>query len=74
MSSGEAAHPAVHCNISGYLGKQMPTVLVSHSDVGVIVEGLSVRPVQSFCRLLALPQEDLPAQGSRPLTWFTGRQ
>ena len=45
-----------------------PTVLVSLSDAGVIVEfwvpqHLSVRPGLS-CGLRALPQEDLPAQGS----------
>ena len=42
-------------------------VLVSLSSVGVVVElwvpqPLFVRPGQSSCGLLVLPQEDLPAQ------------
>ena len=50
-------------------GSKCPTVLVSLSGVEVIVEllvprPLSMRPGQSSCGLLALPQEDLPAQGS----------
>ena len=61
------------CNIKWVPGvtwrSKCPTVLVSLNGVEVIVEllvlqPLSVRPGQSSCGLLALLQEDLPAQGS----------
>ena len=69
-SSGEAAHPAViSMGTWCLLGKQIPNCPVSFRGVGIIVElqvlqPLSVRPGQSSCRLLALPQEDLSVQGS----------
>ena len=62
------------CNINGYLhgaywGSKYPIVLVTLGGVGVTVElwvprPLFMRPGQFSYRLLALPKEDLPAQGS----------
>jgi len=51
------------------LGKQMPTCLVSFSDVEVVVElkvpqPHSVRLGQLSCGLIVLPQEDFPHKGS----------
>ena len=70
MSTGEAAHPAV-TSMGMYIPREskFPTVLVSLSNISVIVEHqvpqpLSVRPGQSFCGLLILPQEDLSAPDS----------
>ena len=58
--TGEAAHPAVTSWVSGKLGKQMPTVHVSHSGRKSIYMGLQV-PIPSparhgttFYRLLVL--------------------
>ena len=67
MVSWEATHPAV--TLMGTWGSKSPTVLVSLSGVGVIMEllvlqSLSMRPGQSSCGLLVLPQEDFPAQDS----------
>jgi len=88
VSTGEATHPAVtSMGTWCKLGKQMPTVLVSLSSVKceAIVEPralqfLSVKPGQSSCEVLALPQEDLlhkawvPEWYQASQCWFTGRQ